>query len=91
VFLSLFFPGGTPKVIFHILKNPCLENEEGGDYERRSLAHGDYSRYFQLPEKNSCDISRYIYNILLHFKIIRICVYFTISVGTPNDVPRNPV
>ena len=62
VFLRLF-RGRTPKIIVQIPINWCLW-KRGGIMERLLL------QYFQSPDKNSRDISRYIYKMLRYFKIV---------------------
>ena len=57
--------------------------------KRRLLAHGDYSQYYQLPDKNFRHISRYIHNFYGISKQLR--TYSTISLDTLNDDLRNPV
>ena len=65
-------------------------------YKETVLSALKLLQYFQLPNKNSSDISRYNYNCFRYFKIIMYLFLF-FSVRTPNGVlwypefPRNPV
>jgi hypothetical protein len=85
-FLNIFFKRGTPKILFHIPRNPYQwkwkqKNEAIGS-ARRLLHH------CQKSEKRSCNISTDIWYFrrALYF----ICIYSTISRKTPNHILRNP-
>jgi hypothetical protein len=64
-------------------------------YIKRLVSTRILLQYFQFRDKYSCDISRYIYNLLQYFKIVMHLSH--ISLETPNDilwickVPQNPV
>ena len=87
-----FFGGGTPKIIAHMPRNPWLwiYIYEAVVRARRLL------QYFQLPDKNSRDISRYIYNFLERFKTV-IYVFIplillepqTVFCGTPSSAEHS--
>jgi hypothetical protein len=64
-------------------KKKRKEKAAGG--ARRLLQH------CQLPDKNSRDTSRDIWNFSRYFKIcIYVFIYFKISSGSPTDVLRDP-
>ena len=63
---SNFLCGGTPKIIFYMPRSPCLENEY--IYKEAFVSAWKSLQWFQLPEKTSCDISRYIYNFSAVFQ-----------------------
>jgi hypothetical protein len=46
----------------------------GGDYGETVVSACRLLQYFQSPDKNSRDISRYIYKILRYFKIV-VCLF----------------
>jgi hypothetical protein len=76
VFLKAFFPrGASSKTIVCVPRNPCLSRGGGGgggggDYKETVIPARKLLRYFQLSDKNSRHISRYIYIFFLRsFKI----------------------
>ena len=83
----LFFRGGTPKIIGHIPRNPCLWKE--------LLAHGGYSNISNCRTRIIA-IFRGIFIIFCGISK-QLCSYSTISLKTPNGalwngkVPRTPV
>ena len=75
-----FFHGGTRNVIVHVLRHPCLWKQK--NYKETVVSALRLLQYFHLPDKNSRDISRYIYNFLWHFKIVMYLFHY---------FSRNPV
>ena len=71
------FRGGTPNIIIHIPKNPCLQKQKK-IIERQLLAHGDYSSISNC-QKKILAIFRCIFIILLrYFKtVIYLFHYFS--------------
>jgi hypothetical protein len=74
VFLKRFFPGGTPKIIVHIQRNPFQWKRKTKNYKYAVVGALTLLRYFQLLDKNSRDISRYIYDFLRYFRIV-LCLF----------------
>lgn len=64
----------TPKIVFHILRSPHLRKHSLGRSCRRGVQFSYWyiiagCQYFQLLDRNSCDILRDIWNFSWHFKI----------------------
>ena len=75
-----FFRAETAKINVHIPKNKIIK--------RRLLVHEDYSNIFQC-QTNILTIFRGIFIIFCGISK-QLCIYSTISLGTPNDVLWNP-
>jgi hypothetical protein len=87
-----YFPRRATRKIVCIPSNHCLwKRKYKHTHKETVVSPRKLLQYFQLSDKNSRDISKYVYNFLY------LCIYFTISLGTRNDVlwnpkiPRNPV
>jgi hypothetical protein len=65
--LANFFGGGTPKIIVRISRNPCLWWNIY-IYKEMVLCIRSLLQYFQLPDNNSRNITRYIYNFVSVFQ-----------------------
>ena len=70
-----FSHGRTPKIVFHILRSPHLQKHSLVGRSCRRGVQFNYCyiiagcQYFQLLDRNSCDILRDIWNFSWHFKI----------------------
>jgi len=74
-----FFHGGTPEIIFLVLRNPLPMKTHTGEKMRQLVAHGGYSI---IARQKFCNN----WNFLLYFKIK---YFFMISQRTLNDVLQN--
>jgi hypothetical protein len=83
VFRNLFFVKEPLNWVFLSQRTPPYENED----KQTVFSSRRWFQYCQLQGKTSLDILRYVGQFSRHLKMF---IYFTISRGTPNNVPLIP-